>query len=169
MFLSGAILIVLVIFTAPINCIVGGKNVTEEDQQYFNYCVYITNKTETPPKIHFSGFIFDKNTIITAAHNVVDEPATTLLVRAGSRLYQSGGVLVSVSKVILHPQYNIDAFDNDIAILKLQNELIFDNTTGPIKIAGPQEEIYSKLGTNINSTGFGRCEWGNNVCNLRWG
>lgn len=77
---------------------------------------------------------------------MVDDPATTLLVRAGSRvwsprLYQSGGVLVNVSKVILHPQYNIDAFDHDIAILKLQNELIFDNTTGPIKIAGPQEEI----------------------------
>lgn len=68
-------LIVLIIFTAPINCIVGGKNVTEADQHYFRHCVYITNNTETPPKIHFSGFIFDKKTIITAAHNVVDDPA----------------------------------------------------------------------------------------------
>lgn len=127
--------IVLIFFAAPTNCIVGGQNVTNEDQNYFKHCVYITNSQGVLPRLHASGFIFDSKTIITAAHNVAGEPGSSLYVRVGSRFYDSGGVIkgviADVSEVIVHPEYKIHSyeFDNDIAILKLKKELIFDDWT----------------------------------------
>ncbi|KAF7559125.1 hypothetical protein G7046_g5035 [Stylonectria norvegica] len=80
---------------------------------------------------HFcGGVLINANTVLTAGHCSVDYAASTVKVRAGSLTWASGGTQVGVSKIVVHPSYNADTVDNDIALWHLSTPLSASSTIG---------------------------------------
>ncbi|WP_395854145.1 serine protease [Cystobacter fuscus] len=91
---------------------------------------YVSPAGEAPWQVslrqssHFcGGVIYDSRTVITAAHCVAGYQPSSLLVRYNSLYHGSGGALVSVSSIVVHPSYNSTIIDNDIALVKLSSAL----------------------------------------------
>ncbi|XP_073833442.1 serine protease SP24D-like [Musca autumnalis] len=90
---------------------------------------------------HFAcgGSIITPNYVVTAAHCVTSGgrpnpySASRLNVRVGSLFYNSGGEVIGVSQVKVHPSYRRTV--NDIALLKLSKPLVFTDKIKPIAIA----------------------------------
>ena len=68
------------------------------------------------------GAILSSSWIITAAHCTVNTSATQLIVYAGSNSRFSGQSRVA-SRVINHPGYNDDTYENDISLIQLSTPL----------------------------------------------
>lgn len=82
------------------------------------------------------GSIISQYHILTAAHCVIDVVyADDVTVRSGSTHSNYGGVVSSVSDIIIHEQYS-DApwYMNDIAIVVLSAPLRFDSRTQKISL-----------------------------------
>lgn len=78
--------------------------------------------------------IVNADTIVTAAH-CSGYSTSAYSIRAGSTSQYQGGVEVDVKQVIIHPRYNANTFDNDIAVMKLVNPLTFSDKIQPAKLA----------------------------------
>lgn len=76
--------------------------------------------------------------------------------RVGSTFKDSGGKVVEVDKVIIHPDYHVDEVANDFAILKLKQPLQFSAEVQPIEIQCHCKEV--PTGTLCNITGWGLTE-----------
>ncbi|CAM1504991.1 Fc.00g106280.m01.CDS01 [Cosmosporella sp. VM-42] len=80
---------------------------------------------------HFcGGVLLNANTVLTAGHCSVDYSASSVKVRAGSLTWASGGTQVGVSKIVVHPSYNADTVDNDIALWHLSTPIATSSTIG---------------------------------------
>ncbi|XP_017030077.1 serine protease SP24D [Drosophila kikkawai] len=87
------------------------------------------------------GSILSRTYILTAAHCVTNEDADgkyvavaaeRLTVRSGSNDRFSGGILSQVVEVIFHENYG--NFENDIALLRLEEPLIYSDSIQPIAL-----------------------------------
>ncbi|QSZ28891.1 hypothetical protein DSL72_003397 [Monilinia vaccinii-corymbosi] len=80
---------------------------------------------------HFcGGVLINAYTVLTAAHCSVDYSASSVKVRAGTLTWASGGTLVGVSKVVVHPSYSASTINNDIALWHLSTALPASSTIG---------------------------------------
>lgn len=75
-------------------------------------------------------------------------------IRAGSSYHRTGGTLYKVKRVIEHPNYNSKTFNNDIALLELDQPLSFNNQIQ--KIALPNENANIPDGTQTLVSGWGK-------------
>ncbi|XP_034476750.1 serine protease SP24D-like [Drosophila innubila] len=105
------------------------------------------------------GSIIAPQVILTAAHCVTSEatdgtlkvtPAKQLSIRAGSVDRQSGGVVIKVSKVIVHENYG--NFLNDVAILYLEKSLSYSAVIRAIPLASSDTAV----GSQVLISGWGR-------------
>ena len=86
------------------------------------------------------GSIVSKNVILTAVHCFKDLPQGNISFLVGTNYLASFNDLSSnssnrffVKKIVLHPNYNKEnKFDNDIALVQLDREIIYSNTVMPI-------------------------------------
>jgi len=76
------------------------------------------------------GTILDENTILTAAHCFWPEDNIDDYIVAGVTVIDYADE-IRVKKVINHPNYNSKTNDNDIAILKLESPLTFNENVKP--------------------------------------
>lgn len=67
--------------------------------------------------------ILSDSWIITAAHCVIFYSASEIIVHAGSNIQWSGTQNRTVSKIIVHTNFNAGTYANDIALLQLDNPL----------------------------------------------
>lgn len=74
--------------------------------------------------------------------------------RVGSRYTNKDGLYLATSQVIYHPLYNDVTFENDIAIIKIEEPLEFDESISPISL--PDNEITFDDGDLVTVTGWGR-------------
>lgn len=58
------------------------------------------------------------------------------LVRVGSIYANRGGTVYNTSSIIIHPSYNRNTFDNDVAILRTTSSIVFSNVVKAASIAG---------------------------------
>ncbi|GJQ74527.1 hypothetical protein Trydic_g21392 [Trypoxylus dichotomus] len=84
------------------------------------------------------GVILSPEMILTAAECVNGIDTKDVSIRAGSAKWNSGGQVIMVEKVINHPKYAQESYENDISILKLKDKLKFGETVGNVTIwTGP--------------------------------
>lgn len=97
-----------------------------------------------------TGVVVGPKTILTTASCVDGFSASSLHVRVGSADYTTGGRVLSVSKVIMHPSYSSSTKDYDYAILHLPSKAVGGGVTAitlasgntgtisglPVKLAG---------------------------------
>jgi secreted trypsin-like serine protease len=106
---------------------------------------------EQAPLEHYgNGAIIASNAILTSAHCVRLYQENELLpedifVRVGSADRNNGGVLYTVERTLVHPDYNDTTFENDLAILFLTDRIPFTasarNVTWANSEIGDEEKV----------------------------
>ncbi|KAF1946864.1 trypsin precursor [Clathrospora elynae] len=106
---------------------------------------------------HFcGGSLLNANTVITAGHcsvSSVVSPISGLRVRAGSLNRNSGGTLVSVTSVKVHPNYSSGLQDYDVAIWKLATSIPSSSTIGYASLAAANSDPASGSTTTVAGWG----------------
>ncbi|XP_062549999.1 serine protease SP24D-like [Armigeres subalbatus] len=100
------------------------------------------------------GSIIDRKWVLTAAHCVLDGttslPAADMTVYAGSASLEEGGQMFKVLKAFPHEKY--EDSKNDIALLLLNDEFIFDDTVQKIDMFSGELQH----GDEVVISGYGR-------------
>ncbi|RYN41176.1 hypothetical protein AA0113_g6731 [Alternaria arborescens] len=81
------------------------------------------------------GTLLNANTVVSAAHCYFGRTTASFSIRAGSLNRGSGGTVSTVTSIRLHPSYNDNTSDNDIAILKLSTPVATSSTIGYATLA----------------------------------
>ncbi|XP_026745213.1 trypsin beta-like [Trichoplusia ni] len=87
------------------------------------------------------GFIVSREYVLTAAHCVQNTSPSAIRLRVGSTRRDSGGRIVRVANITVHPQYGRPQFDNDIAALRLVRPLTFNANIRPIRLPQPRQAV----------------------------
>jgi secreted trypsin-like serine protease len=99
------------------------------------------------------GTLIDKDSVLTAAHCLVDPKPDKLEVVVGrTALNQNWGQLRSVSHRFIHPRYNRNGYGYDAAILKLRRAV---KGIKPIKLATAKQNKLEKPGRILTTAGWG--------------
>ncbi|XP_013112886.2 trypsin delta [Stomoxys calcitrans] len=102
------------------------------------------------------GSIIGSKSILTAAHCLQEKGQTVatdrLSVRVGSINQFSGGSLVYIASINLHPDYS--GVKNDIAVLTLENTLVWTDRIRSINLATNSEELPA-VGASVTVAGWG--------------
>ncbi|XP_052873198.1 trypsin-like [Anopheles cruzii] len=82
------------------------------------------------------GSVLNQNHILTAASCILDAnnnlvQAAQVTVRAGEVVFQPTQLALAVQRIFAHPQYNPWTLENDIAVLRLQNNISFPAVATP--------------------------------------
>lgn len=136
---------------------------------YLLYSQYIiggnaTNINEVPYQVSLQvngshicgGSILNDKQIITAAH-CAKYSANSYQVKTGLTLLNSptnNSGTYNVEQIIVHPQYNSSTSDNDIALIKVSGNIIFNSDTKSIPIATQSDNLYNE-GQNTTVSGWG--------------
>lgn len=107
------------------------------------------------------GSIIDNKYVVTAGHCAEGQSASDLSIRAGSSSSSSGGTTVGVSSIAVHPDYDAQNVNNDIAILTLDEELKYGDGIAAVKL--PTSSSLPSAGTIGTITGWGALKEGGNV------
>ena len=99
------------------------------------------------------GTLIDKDSVLTAAHCLVNPKPDKLQVVVGrTALDQNRGQLRSVSRRFIHPRYNGNGYGYDAAILKLSRPV---KGIKPIKLATAKQNNLEKPGHILTTAGWG--------------
>jgi secreted trypsin-like serine protease len=99
------------------------------------------------------GTLIDKDSVLTAAHCLVNPNPDKLEVVVGrTALNQNWGQLRSVSHRFIHPRYNGNGYGYDAAVLKLSRPL---KGIKPIKLATAKQNNLEKPGHILTTAGWG--------------
>ncbi|KAK7080485.1 Transmembrane protease serine 6 [Halocaridina rubra] len=121
--------------------IVGGQpaNVGE-----FPYLVSIQDISLGTDRHFCGGAIYSDSYILTAAHCLIDISPANIKVVAGEHdrgVSEGNEQITYVTEMISHPNFNVDTYLNDIALLKLTQKLRFNNYVKSILL--PDETVTS--------------------------
>ncbi len=137
--------------------IVGGFNAQNES---WPWQVQLTRYGLT----HCGGSILSSRWVVTAAHCLYSRgliPPEALKVRAGSTINGLGGQQVGVQRIIIHEGYDDVPYNNDIALLELESDLLFSASSGPIEpLLAAEEPTMAPEGALATVTGWGATGWG---------
>lgn len=99
------------------------------------------------------GTLIDRDSVLTAAHCVIGEPARPLRVTVGRTVLDSNqGQLRSVAGISIHPRFNDRTFDYDAAVLELSRPV---PGITPIKLATSGQNSLESPGTQLRIAGWG--------------
>jgi len=101
------------------------------------------------------GTLVNKRFVLTAAHcsDIPALPATKVQVLTGTQSLASGGTRRNVAKITVHPKWNPDTFDYDIAVWKLSANV--NGITPAPMLKKTQEANLADPGTKTFVTGWG--------------
>lgn len=103
------------------------------------------------------GAIIDEYKILTAAQCILTRKPSELYIRVGSASRTIGGAILVVREIIIHHGYE-NFFDNDIAILILDNQLEFSKNVQSIALPTKTDDLTAN--TPVEVAGWGITEIG---------
>ncbi|XP_058128380.1 chymotrypsin-1-like [Anopheles ziemanni] len=89
---------------------------------------------------HFCGGTIINNCYILSAAHCDPEATNTKFVVVGSIFLDNGGATHDVVRVINHPDYVVDTFENDINLVKVSPYIIYNAAVQPMPIAAHYAE-----------------------------
>ena len=123
--------------------IINGNDTTEYMRNKYNFFCSITTITSSIP--YSGGSYIGKNIVLTAAHVVYNSNINNIKVRFNKKNLYDNGLSYTVKKILIHPNYNTETLDNDIALIFLDKNPINDR----IKFVYlPSERLSKKLYIN---------------------
>lgn len=129
--------------------IVGGNDAKEGQ---FPYQASLQNRYN---KEHFCGAsILNSRFLLTAAH--CTDHASTMFIYAviGALRRLHGGVAINLDKITPHENYSNELIENDIALLRTTNEIIFTDFIQPIAL--PTHNIPDEENIAVIVSGWGQ-------------
>lgn len=122
------------------------RNATIEDRPWHVSVGYVNDVADAnaTPSHLCSGTIIGPQLIATAAYMITRVggvlPDALFYVRVGSNNAESGGQLIAVDRIIVHPQLNETTLENDIALLYLPVPLNFSDSVNAIALPDADAE-----------------------------
>jgi len=101
------------------------------------------------------GSIVNSRWIVTAAHCIYRKSARGIKIRVGEhnmRSREGTEVDIQAERIVQHPSYNPRTLDNDIALIKVNRPIMFNNNVQPVCLT-PSE---FRAGSNCYITGWGK-------------
>ncbi|XP_055607053.1 trypsin-1-like [Uranotaenia lowii] len=139
-------------FAAPSNLIINGTDASIED---FPFMISLRSYGGSHS---CGGSILSKKWILTAAHcvNAGTTPLTQTIQIGRTNISQTEDYSVyTIEQVIRHPNYTAGgSYRNDIAVVKLFDELQFSDTIQPVKLPEPCFEV-SENDNGVTLIGWG--------------
>lgn len=102
------------------------------------------------------GSIISPNWILTAAHCLVGVTEDEMSVRAGSTYKEHDGVIRNVVRLVLHPTWDPDTNEGDIALMELESPLPLDGVTMATIEMPEQGEEDPEEGSKAIVSGWGQ-------------
>ncbi|KAJ6638323.1 Protein Cep78 like [Pseudolycoriella hygida] len=85
--------------------------------------------------------LISENSVVTSGHCVANDVPTEVEVRLGSSKFETAMQSFGVVKIFLHPNYNEETFNNDIAVLRLSSYAVYNEFIQPICL-WPSDQTY---------------------------
>ncbi|KAG6444175.1 hypothetical protein O3G_MSEX003266 [Manduca sexta] len=140
--------------------VAGGHEIPISDAPFVASIIRYKNKTQPKTTVMIcGGSVIHERFILTAAHCfLMYENLTSEVIRVGSAQLGVGGTTYEVEKVIIHENFNPNnnmslAFSHDIALLKLKENIVYNENVSKIALADKDLEIVPY--TLANVTGWG--------------
>ncbi len=150
--------------------IVGGSNAIAHEFPWQAYLV-ITTSYGT---FSCGGSIIMRQYVLTAAHCVTDDAgdsvaASQIRVYLGMhdrRYLTTRSQSRTVVSNTVHPSYNVDTYDYDIAVLKLNSPLTINTYVKTIRLAKGNESNLFLAGNDVTVSGWGTTSYGGSSPNI---
>jgi secreted trypsin-like serine protease len=137
--------------------IVGGTVAVEHE---FPWQVWLhpTNYVD----VYCGASLINSSWVLTAAHCVSGETAATLVVELGVHDIKGTNPYrqtISLSQIIVHPQYNSNTEDYDMALLHLSKPATLNLAVAPVTLAASTDTALYAAGVNAIVSGWGTTEF----------
>ncbi|KAL4717742.1 hypothetical protein ACJJTC_000891 [Scirpophaga incertulas] len=145
----------------------GSRNYQDYNVAKLNKCPYILNHLDSSTEERFenniivnnpysvsiqkrgsyysTGALIDKQTVLTAARDFLNVRESIKLYKArlGSVHCKSGGVLLPIRSISIHPSYVMGKPDYDVAVLKLAAPVNITEDINPITLSNAKQKVIS--------------------------
>ncbi|XP_059062783.1 brachyurin-like [Achroia grisella] len=167
----GAVVFILLpcVLRASLNCHgvgctgatrISGGAVVEKNSRPFQVALYL--RVGTTGELGFcGGSLIHQEWVITAAHccfhdeELVDNVQAILGAHSLYDRYENGRRIVNVNEIVVHPDWDPDTFNNDVALMKLATNIQLTDTIDIVRLPYLHTEQYNFAGMAGTISGWG--------------
>ncbi|XP_023323236.1 clotting factor B [Eurytemora carolleeae] len=140
--------------------IVGGSSVEKGNYPFMASLRYRVAGYNRPPRYqHYcGGAIITERTIVTAAHCVLEANLKDLVISVGDHDLRDTAdeeIIVKASRIIIHPRYNYYNFDNDIAVVHLEERIMSGPHLSKINLMSTEYNLEKVPDVKLTVMGWG--------------